>query len=115
MKNIDPKVKKVLAEHEIYSINSEKFIEENHEMDNWIIFDTDSILAGNSTTKIVGYNEHPSWNERDDSLAVMFEDKHGNEFWCHVPGNHFEPWNIGNIFHDEELANLENDFDFMWD
>ena len=112
---MDKRVKQVLKDHGIVSVNSEKFRYDNHEMNNEIIFYTDAMLEGCCVTKIVGYNEHPSWNERDDCVAVMFEDKNGKEFWCHVPKGHFEPWNIGRIFHDEELENDESGCDLMWD
>ena len=113
---IDPRVISLLAEHGIHSLNSEKFLEETHEMDNHIIMSFDYMLKNPGTyPNVLGYNEHPSWNEREDCIGVMFEDKDGREFWCHVPAVHFEPWNMGEIFNDEELANDESDCDLWWD
>lgn len=102
---MDKRVRQVLKDHGIVSINSEKFRYDNHEMNNRIIFDFDAILGkvGNyALIEIVGYSEHPAYNEREEDVAVMFQDN-DREFWCHVPGGHFEPWNIGRIFQVEEL------------
>lgn len=112
MKNIDKRVKKLLKEKGVPSINSEKFRLYNHEDDNRIIEDFDWLL-GRTVQKdtypgvwVIGYNEHPAYNERDESVAVMFEDlKTGREFWCHVPGNYFTPHTIGRLMGIEELEN----------
>lgn len=112
MDRMRPDVMKVLENHDIRSINGERFRDENHEMDNRIIFDFNWILSTQETnrTKIVGYTEHPAVYERDDSVAVMFE-YNGREFWCHIPGIKFEPWNIGRLFGIPEMENI----DWSWE
>ena len=104
---MNQKVKQVLKEHGINSINSEKFRFDNHENDNSIILDFKYILGNNDNHKhtiVTGYSEHPSVLERDDEIAVMFEDTLTNkEYWCHLPESCFWPCFIGEIFNIKEL------------
>lgn len=101
---MDQKVKQVLKEHGINSINSEKFRFDNHKSDNSIILDFKYILNNDNYkhTIVIGYSEHPSVLERDDEIAVMFEDTLTNkEYWCHLPESYFCPCVIKEIFNIE--------------
>ena len=111
---MDPRVRQVLKEHGITSVNSEKFRPDNHENDNRIIFDFDYILVNPDNDNfpiILGYTEHPSVWERDDDVAVLFEDrKTFREFWCHIPGIIFSPHYIGSLFGVKELEEDWTDY-----
>lgn len=109
---MDTRVKLVLKENGIPSLNAEKFRMYNHEDDNRIIFDFEWLLGRTlhkdpyPNTWVIGYNEHPAYNEREEDVAVMFEDlKTGREYWCHVPGNYFTPHCVGKLLGIEELEN----------
>lgn len=112
---MDPRVRQVLKDHGIESINSEKFRLDNHEDDNRIIFDFDYIVGhpdNDNFPRIVGYSEHPTIWEREEDVAVMFEDRKTlREYWCHIPGIDFEPHTIERIFNIEELINDNTDWE----
>ena len=82
---MDQRVKDFLARHNISSMNPGKFQEENHEMDNRVIFHLFDLVKGHQWQNIIrwsGYTEHPGYLEWNGP-GLMFECEDGTEFWIH--------------------------------
>lgn len=93
---MEERVKNLLWNHGIRSMNGLIFQKDNHMMDNSIIPKFGELLRGEKwygVMEIVGYSEHPSF-EREGSVAVMMETGTGDMVWCHVPDVCFNYENI---------------------
>ena len=82
---MDQRVKDFLDRHNISPMNPGKFQEENHEMDNRVIFHLFDLVNGyqwQDTVRWTGYTEHPVYLEWNGP-GLMFEREDGTEFWIH--------------------------------
>lgn len=104
---IDSRVKALLDKKGIFSLNSTRFQEENHEMDNRVLFHFFDIIHGyqwEDIVKMSGYTEHPCYCE-DKGPGLMFECEDGTEFWVHGQEDEFD-YDLWNIYFEQELAEV---------
>jgi len=104
---MNSKVKALLDKLNIIQMNSERFQEENHEMDNRVLFHLFDLAHGYQWQDIVrwsGYTEHPAYLEWNGP-GLMFECEDGTEFWIHGQEDQFD-YDLWKVYFKEDLAEV---------